>query len=374
MTDRPDHGSDNLAVARLDVPRTRFDHAGWPIDAYPELPMLDAHTTMVVADIEGPGVITNIHVSRFLDPPKSFERDDNLTVDQQRAIGARGVVIEITFDDSDRPSVCVPLADFFADGACGSAALFSSLLVEKAPGSYNARIPMPFAGSARVALRNDTDLDLLGYVAVESRRITWEPTLGYLHATWQRDAFPLDTNTSFPMLSLTGPGKLIGQAWTVATDEPFFDGFAFVMEGNNQFDIDGTRSIDYLGTEDAFGFAWGFQGTFTGPHSGITSVSHGEPSIVAMYRFRSHDPIAFDKSLDLTVDWTHEFNSELFHRRVAPLVPTRTWLPPDRSEGGGWIDYARTTYWYAASPGHDHTPMSSLNDRVAPVLHPNPVR
>ncbi|HSJ71163.1 MAG TPA: DUF2961 domain-containing protein [Acidimicrobiia bacterium] len=372
MTDGPRHGSDDLLLARLDVPHTRLDHAGWPIDAYPELPMLDGHTTMVVADIDGPGVITNIHVSRFLDPPKSFERDESLTVDQQRAIGARGVVLEITFDGADLPSVCVPLADFFADGACGSASMFSSLLVEKAPGSYNARIPMPFAGSARVALRNDTSLDLLCYVAVESRPIAWEPSLGYLHATWQRDAFPLDTNTSVPMLSLTGPGKLIGQAWTVATDDPFFDGFAFVMEGNNQFDIDGVRTIDYLGTEDAFGFAWGFQDAFTGLYAGISSVSPRDPSIVAMYRFRVHDPITFDESLELTVDWTNEFNSEVFHRRVAPLVPDRTWLPPDRSEGGGWIDYARTTYWYAAAPGHNHPPMPSLGDRAAPVLHPNP--
>ena len=350
----------------------RMQHAGWPIDAYPELPMLDAGTTMTVAEISGPAVITTIHVSRSLDPPRSFERDEVLSDDEHRAIGARGVVIEITFDGADRPSVRVPLADFFADGAAAAGGLFSTLFVEKAPGSYNSRIPMPFARSARVSLHNDTDFDLFSYAAVEYQPIDrWESDLGYFQATWSRRSFQLDADTTHDVVALLGPGKLVGQAWTVTTDDPFFDQLAFVMEGNNQYHVDGERSIDYLGTEDAFGFAWGFQSQFTGLRAGITHLTHSDPACVAMYRFRDVDPIPFEESLRLTIDWTTEFRSELFQQRVMPLVPERQWLPAPRSEGRGWIDYAVTTYWYSAAPGHDHAPMPPLADRTAVVMRPN---
>jgi len=363
----------DLGLPRLGGGEARMQHAGWPIDAYPELPMLDAGTTMTVAEITGPAVITTIHVSRSLDPPRSFERDETLTVAEQRAIGARGIVLEIIFDGASRPSIVAPLADFFADGAGAAGGLFSTLFVEKAPGSYNCRIPMPFAGSAHVALRNDTDLDLLSYVAVEYRPLpAWEPDLGYLHATWARHPFQLDPDTAHQVVSLRGPGKLVGQSWTITTDDPFFDHLAFVMEGNNQYQIDGGRAIDYLGTEDAFGFAWGFQSEFVGLRAGITHLSPSGPARVAMYRFRDSDAIPFDESLTIAVDWTSEFRSELFQRRVAPLVPAREWLPAPRSLGRGWIDYAVTTYWYAAEPGHDHEPLPPLQDRVREVSHPNP--
>jgi hypothetical protein len=91
-----------------------------------------------------------------------------------------------------------------------------------------------------------------------------------------------------------------------------------------------------------------------------------------LYRFRDVDPIPFQQSLQLTIDWTAEFRSELFQQRVVALVPARQWLPAPRSAGKGWVDYAVTTYWYAATPGHDHEPMPPLAERAAVVMRPNP--
>lgn len=365
--------SDDLRLAALGGPRLQMQHAGWAIDAYPELPMLDAGAEMTVAEIEGPAAITTLHVSRLLDPPRPFQLDPARTIDEQRAIGARGIVLEITFDGAATPSIAVPLADFFADGACGAGEPFTSLFVEKSSGSYNCRLPMPFASSARVVLRNDTELDFFSYATVEYVPLaSWRPELGYLHATWRRQAFQLDADTTHRIVSLHGPGKAIGQAWTISTDDPFFAGLAFVMEGNNHYEIDGALAMDVLGTEDAFGFSWGFQHPFAGLRAGITHVSERDPTQVAMYRFRDADAITFDESFAVTIDWTTEFRSELFEQRVVPLVPDRVWLPPDRSEGRGWIDYATTTYWYAAAPGHEHEPLPPLPERTRQVLRPNP--
>jgi len=57
----------------------------------------------------------------------------------------------------------------------------------------------------------------------------------------------------------------------MSTDEPFFGGFTFAMEGNNEIRIDtdspthngpytkeDRATYDYLGSEDSFGQSWGW--------------------------------------------------------------------------------------------------------------------
>jgi len=45
-----------------------------------------------------------------------------------------------------------------------------------------------------------------------------------------------------------------------------FSGMAFVMEGNNEYRVDGEREpvINYLGSECAFSFCWGWRQVFNG--------------------------------------------------------------------------------------------------------------
>ena len=161
-------------------------NGGWAYDAYPELETLDKGRAITIAEIEGPAVITNIHTTQH------WIRDDRLTKEERRSLAARGVILEITYDGHPTPSVRVPLADFFGDGCCGRAQHFSTPFVEKAPESYNAFLPMPFASSASVVLRNETDYDLGNYSFVEFERLPeWDSSLGYFHATWDRFAFPL---------------------------------------------------------------------------------------------------------------------------------------------------------------------------------------
>ena len=125
---------------------------------------------------------------------------------------------------------------------------------------------MPFAKRARVILRNDTDKNIMDYSYVEWENLPkWDETLGYFHATYHRKCFQLTKDSDETFFEVQGGGHLLGRQYSVTTDEPLFRKFAFVMEGNNEVDIDAEeRRLDYLGTEDSFTFSWGFQQTYTG--------------------------------------------------------------------------------------------------------------
>jgi hypothetical protein len=348
----------NIASLKRDH-RFGSRNGGWSYDAYPELETLDAGKCITIADIEGPAVITNIHSTQH------FIRDDNLSEDERKAMCTRGVVLEIYYNHVSAPAVKVPLGDFFGDGCGGKAQHFSTPFVEKAPESYNCFIPMPFEKSARVMLRNETDYNLANYSFVEFEHLpSWEDNLGYFHATWRRLDFPLHGKTDQHFFHVDGCGHLIGRAWSVCTDEPFFRGFHFVMEGNNEIRIDGKErpKADYLGTEDSFGFSWGFRQPFIGIYNGMNFVQHETPSMLSIYRFRKQNPIRFLKSLDLRIDWSNEWTAnEAFQKKIAEI----------HSKGGGWIDYATTYYWYQDGVGYEHEPLMSINKRVKPILHTN---
>ncbi|GAG75660.1 unnamed protein product, partial [marine sediment metagenome] len=95
--------------------------------------------------------------------------------------------------------------------------------------------------------------------------------------------------------------------FSIVTDERLFKDFAFVMEGNNEVDIDGReRAIDYLGTEDSFTFSWGFQTTFAGLRAGMPLVDKGNTNHLSIYRFHDHMPIRYNKSLRWHINWSYE--------------------------------------------------------------------
>lgn len=327
---------------------TSFSNGGWSYDRYPELPPLLAGSRMPVADLEGPGIIRALHTTRH----------------QPFDLFARGIVLEIVFDNAERPAVLVPLADFFADGCNGEASDFSAQLVECGPVAYNAWFPMPFRERAQVFLRNDTDQDAMNYSFVEWEKLPeWDPTLGYFHAAWDRRAIQLTGESNEVMLNLKGSGHLVGRQFSVLTDEPLFHGMTFVMEGNNEIDIDGEeRRIDYLGTEDSFGFSWGFQRHFSGLRQGMPLVDMGETARLSIYRFHDHMPLRFNNSLQWRINWQyeHSFNKNPDWKEKHDAVVERD---------GAWVDLATVHYWYSSEPGgHDHGAMPSLEERNKPLL------
>ncbi|HPJ02356.1 MAG TPA: DUF2961 domain-containing protein [Candidatus Limiplasma sp.] len=342
--------------------RSGMCNGGWAYDAYPKLEKLDAGKTMTAAYIQGPAVITCIHMTQhFVYVPK-----DEPHPEVWKALGARGIVIEIFFDEADTPAVSAPLGDFFADGCGGRAGYYSTPFVEKVPEAYNCYIPMPFRRSARVTLRNDTDRNLNNYTFVEYEKPEAMPAdIGYFHASWKRDAFRLNHDTDRPMFHIDGCGHLIGRVFSICTAEPYFQDFHFIMEGNNEFRIDGEAepSIDYLGTEDSFGFSWGFRNIVCGLYCGINHVDHGSPNMLSIYRFLDQNAIRFSKSIDLRIDWTHEFRSWTPENYAKFLSAIRQ----ANAAGGAGVDYAMTWYWYQDTPDGAHAPLPPLAKRLLPL-------
>lgn len=334
----------------LDLPLIRrnqpngFSNGGWKYDRYPELESLDAGKAITVANLKGPGVIRQIHSTRH-SPADLF---------------ARGVVLEIWFDDSPSPAVLCPLADFFGDGCNGKSMDFTSLFIECAPWCYNCYIPMPFERSARVILRNDTHEDTANYTFVEWEPLAqWHPDLGYFHTAFERKCFQLTPESDVEFLHLKGAGHILGRQFSVITDEPIFREFQFVMEGNNEVDIDGTeRALDYLGSEDSFTFSWGFRGTFAGLRAGMPLVQIGPLNRLSVHRFHDQAPIRFDRELRWHINWRHE--EHMIHRPEWREAIARD---------GCWVDYATVHYWYQDSPGgQGHLPLLSAGDRAKDML------
>jgi len=114
----------------------------------------------------------------------------------------------------------------------------------------------------------------------------WNDNLGYFHATYHRKSFQLNKTSDEMFFEVEGAGHVVGRQFSVVTDEPVFNAgapFNIIMEGNNEIDIDGQpRRIDYLGTEDSFGFSWGFRQTFAGLHAGMTLVKTDLPIMLSI--------------------------------------------------------------------------------------------
>lgn len=325
---------------------TGFSNGGWSYDRYSDLKSLNARTAIVVADLKGPGIIRHIHTTRH-SPEQLF---------------TRGIVLEIWFDNAEEPAVQCPLGDFFGDGCNGKSDDFSSLMVECAPWSYNCYFPMPFRTSARVILRNDTDSSAMNYSYVEWESLpAWDETIGYFHATYTRRCFQLTKNTAVTFFEMQGAGHLIGRQFSIVTDEPIFRSFQYVMEGNNEVDIDGSeRRLDYLGTEDSFTFSWGFQKRFAGLRAGMPVIETGERNQLSIYRFHEQMPIRFKNSLRWSINWANE-----------RLFTNRPEWQKAVEDGGCWVDYATVFYWYGDSPsGYKHQQLSPVSERQKPRMRP----
>ena len=359
---------------------TGMQNAGWCYDNYPELLPLDAGTTIELANFEGPGVINCFHITQHLmrySDHKYFMRTAKAPrVDEQgsnelQKLTSRGLILEIYYNNQKNPAVRCPLADFFADGCGGSAKYFSTPFVEKLPKSYNCYIPMPFKENIRIILRNETSYNCLSYSFVEYEKLpSWDEELMYFHCTWKQEKFQLNPETVKPIISIDGQGHYIGSHYSIVTNEPIFKDFFFVVEGNCEYRIDDETqpSIDYLGTEDSFGFSWGFQDTFCGLRSGINYLQTKKlPFQLSIYRFRDQNPIIFHRSLNLQINWKHEFTDGKRNYQTAPRK--KIWQAINN--GGGWVEYSTTHYWYQSSVGFDHEDLPSWKERLSSIYCKN---
>lgn len=296
---------------------------------------INSGETLVLADLEGPGIIRHIwNTTASLYP-----------------FSASALVLRIYWDGAQKPSVEVPLGDFFGVGF-GVKKDFQSIPVSVS--SYgraqNCYWEMPFRKHARITLTNETQ----GY----------GPTYFYYYVDWDKvKSLPDDIlyfharyhqqiraeKGDHVILNTIGKGNYVGTVYSVFQVQNGWFG-----EGDDRFYIDGETkpSVIGTGTEDYFGDAWGFR-EFAGPFHGVTNYEGPlKADRVTAYRWHIPDPVHFNKALKFTiehrgsdVDWQGKQSSGSNER-------------PDR--------ISSVAFWYQTPVVYTDSPLPPAGERIPP--------
>lgn len=310
--------------------------------------LIEPGQTVTLAELDGPGCINHIWMTSFCRKIIGPSIQDPVlgssvapVTEMENAIGVnweindpdyyRKVLIKMTWENQEKPSVLVPLGDFFCIGHSMPAS-FSSIPfhVSSRPqeectfggtASMNCYFPMPFNEKARIEILNENDrqLGLFFHIDYELYHERIE-NLAYFHAVWRREkpcrgwGDDLAVNTpevnsvanltgedNYVFLDIKGEGHYVGCNLSVT----HFQG-SWWGEGDDMIFIDGEElpSINGTGSEDYFNHAWGMQknqSLYSGTIIHETTVQGYQVS----YRFHITDPIHFKESIKVTMEHGH---------------------------------------------------------------------
>lgn len=296
--------------------------------------------TITLADLEGPGVITEFwHTVGAIDP-----------------FYGRTLVLRIYYDGNEKPSVQTPLGDFVGLGHGSAHKDFSSIpvVVTGLGRSRTCFWRMPFRKSIRITVTNDSP--------------TIEMDSFYFHINWQKhEALPEDTvyfhaqyHQEFPakpgnyvVLDTKGQGHYVGTVYSAHQVE-----LGWFGEGDDFFYIDGedTPRLKGTGTEEYFLDAWGFR-EYVSPYAGAPLYEGVFPGDrVSVYRWHIQDPITFKKSLHF--EFEHKgsvFNEKagLTDMQLGSFIERPDWL-------------SSVAFWYQYPVATIDEAMPPLEKRIAP--------
>ena len=146
------------------------------------LPKLKAKSKVKILDVDGPGVVSLLHVCNF-GPAAGFSGNSP---------GARSVVVRVFYDGQAAAAIEMPLMDFLGDIQCQSA-LFNTVYFTKVKHSHNFRLPMPFRKHVTIELENPSQENLMAYTDVQWEKVERIPDdCGYLRTDFRQGVFRAD--------------------------------------------------------------------------------------------------------------------------------------------------------------------------------------
>jgi len=278
--------------------------SAWPYDKYPETPRLTAHSVITLLDTDGPGVVTCLHATRFM--PRGGLNFDREPVND--------LLVRVFYDHEPNPSVEMSWHDFVFDLGAKSG-FFSLGSVSKVRRANNFRLPMPFLKHIKITLENPTESDMTGYADVQWDRLPVFPdNMGYLYAEHRRGELNVP-HASAELCDIKGQGKIVGHWLLLSADDPICKNGELLCEANNEFYLDGavSPSLEYLGTEDLYGFSWGFEQTECDGACAIIRKEETQNggSLIGLARMRTADAISFQKDCRYLFTYEHETNPAL---------------------------------------------------------------
>ena len=298
--------------------------------------LLEAGETVVMADIDGPGMIRHIWMTTHLSPQV-----------------LRGAVLRMYWDGSDKPAVECPIGDFFGIAHGRTNHFCNALQAMQDSTGLNCYFQMPFADGAKITITNEQPCEMHGFYYSVDYTIgdaVDDDTLRF-HCAFRREN-PTTMTKDFVILpERHGKGRFLGCVIGVRTRSPQWWG-----EGEFKVYLDGDKDLPTIcgtGTEDYLGAAWGV-GEHFALYAGCPYIAYREDMrwqlLTSFYRFHLADPIFFHK--DIRVDMQQIGGG---------------WLP----EGGVNLyersdDWSAAAFWYQ-NPGEELPPMPTYDERVADI-------
>ena len=211
----------------------------------------------VLLDVNRSGVITSLRFSPLF-PLTAYQ--------------LQHILLRISWDGEDAPSVDAPLGSFFGSGL-GEASVRAVPLGMSPSGPYYCYLPMPFWRQARIELVNENP--------EKTPEIWWEAAIGlndypeaetgYFNARYRRE-WPTRDGEDYRLIEAEGRGTYVGQVMTV---EPLRAEIKRWWEGDLRIYLDGRSYPAFLGTghEDEYLGGWSNEWLMN-PYS---LPMHGEP-------------------------------------------------------------------------------------------------
>jgi hypothetical protein len=293
-----------------------YDRTGGNVDI---ISSFAPRASEVLLDVKGPGKITHVWLT--------------FTTFPGNKTALRDIVIRMYWENSQIPSVEVPLGDFFA---LGHNKYYTVQSIPVAVGdnrrALNCYWPMPFYKRARIELFNNGRRSIRRiYYNIDYELGTIAPKQGLFHAEFRRDK-ELRTqarhgNTTgkdnYVILETEGRGHYVGCALFIDAEPGGWWG-----EGDDMIFIDHSELPTIIGTgsEDYFCNAWGYRNAFSYPFYGAPLLEKREDkgSFTTVYRWHVLDPVRFNKHIRVTIE-------HLFHPKVVN-------------------DYSSVAFWYQLEP------------------------
>ena len=247
--------------------------------------IINAGATKTLLDIQGKGIVNRIW----------------FTINDRSLPMLRSLRIEMFWDNSSKPAVSVPVADFFGLGQ-GIVKFENEFFSSPEGRSFNCFIPMPFKKAAKIMITNDSDkkLNNIFFDVDYSLLKSWDDDYMYFHAYWNRDT-ATTPGKDFEMLPhINGSGRLIGTHVVVNANPLYRKSWWGEGEVKMYLDNDGEfPTLVGTGTEDYIGSAWG-QGLFINRYTGCLAANDSLDKW-SFYRYHVPDPVFFSSGIKVTI-------------------------------------------------------------------------
>jgi len=313
--------------------QSSFDRTGGNADSWPMAP----GATQELFNSSGPGVITHIWFTIAADSVNHLKE----------------IVIRAYWDGSSKPSIEVPVGDFFGLNLGQYFVYQSAFLNCSSVKALNCYFSMPFRKSARLTATNESEHKVHAFYSNIDYQLV--PSLPddalYFHAQY-RQATPNAAQTgsdknpdgrqNYVYTEARGRGHLMGVTLGVLQNTDHWMG-----EGDDMVFIDDETKPAIVGTgsEDYFNGAWDFGGRdgaiqFAHLYNGAPFMTNPERAggRYCLYRWHGDNPITFSRYLKHSMEHGHA---------------------NDRAD-----NFFSVAYWYQTEPYTDFPPLPPASARI----------